>query len=371
VFGRQIVLKERIRLRRRRAVPGYPHRSRTDRVHCVTAQSGAPTVLRSAAAFRTRRHRSHCPGSIPLILLPHFTPPIDFSPDFRNPASAGRSKKSSGGNRLTFRQVSCSADARVGPLALASIGSDGAVARATPRDLIRSARPTRSSLCICGCAVDGPNIRSVPSRPMPHHDPCHDYARSNDIHHMEMRIEPVPDSDAAIVLRFEPAVRRFCRSRTRSTADADDAVQDTFLRFLRRSEQKIRSNEAWLITAASRACVDINRRHQRDERHVSDIGGGDVTYASDEDARFSDKGANDPATLTAEHLTVTALMRGLTERDRLILTHLYLLGASSKQVARYLGVTENNVRQIALRARRHARMLLGEGESENATPASA
>jgi RNA polymerase sigma-70 factor (ECF subfamily) len=204
---------------------------------------------------------------------------------------------------------------------------------------------------------------------MPAEDSCHHFAQSNDCRYMEVHVDVVRESDAAIVQRYEAAVRRFCRSRTRSEADADDAVQDTFLRFLRRSEQKIRSNEAWLITAASRACADINRRHQREERHTS--GTGDVSRAPDDDPRLSDNGQHDPVKLTTEHLTVSRLLRNLNDRDRLVLTHLYLLGADPEQLARYLGVTANNLRQIAHRARRHARALLGDGETESLTPTSA
>lgn len=191
-----------------------------------------------------------------------------------------------------------------------------------------------------------------------HDQSSNDFTHSVDAQNVHMRVERVRESDAEIVLRFEQSVRRYCRSRTRSEADADDAVQDTFLRFLRRSETKIRSNEAWLITAASRACADINHRHQRDEQHRSELTVWDGCFSLHDDERFSDQGVNDPQRLTMEHLTISVLLRGLSSRERTVITHLYLLGADSEQLARYLNVTPNNLRQIAFSARRHARALL-------------
>ncbi len=139
------------------------------------------------------------------------------------------------------------------------------------------------------------------------------------------------------------------------------------MRFLRRSEKRLRSNEGWLITAASRACADINRRYQRDEEHRSSVTAWDTCFTRDEDERFSDNGAHDPHRLTVEHLTINALLRQLDHRERIVVTHLYLLGADSQQLARYLNVTPNHLRQIAFRARRHARLILGELEEEPAS----
>lgn len=172
----------------------------------------------------------------------------------------------------------------------------------------------RSLLCICQRWIDGPNIRSLVFGPMTQHDSSNHFIHPVGAPRAVAHVAVVAESDAEILRRFEPAVRRYCRSRTRSEADAEDAAQDTYMRFLRRSEKKIRSHEGWLITAASRACADINRRHQREEKHRSDVSVWDACFLKDDDERFSDRGANDPEKLTAEHLTVAALLRGLEPR---------------------------------------------------------
>jgi RNA polymerase sigma-70 factor (ECF subfamily) len=193
-----------------------------------------------------------------------------------------------------------------------------------------------------------------------------DFAQPAQVSTVPVTVSVVPESDTEIVRRYEPAVRRYCRSRTRSPEDADDAVQDTFMRFIRRGEGKVHNHEAWLITAAARACAQLNRRHSRDEERVSDARIWDGCMAN-EDERFSDRGVNDPERLTVEHLTISSLLRRLNERERLVVTHLYLMGADSEQVAKYLNVTPNNLRRIAFNARRHAQTILRGMERSEST----
>jgi RNA polymerase sigma factor (sigma-70 family) len=191
-----------------------------------------------------------------------------------------------------------------------------------------------------------------------HDHSSNDFTHSVDVSNATVRMSRVPEHDAAVVLRFEPAVRRYCRSRTRTPEDADDAVQDTFMRYLRRSEQTIRNNEAWLITAASRACADINRRLRRDDDHLSHAGPWGNCFAGSPQMNFVDDRAEDPEQLTVDHLVIAELLRKMEPRERMVVTHLYLMGASISRVATYLGVTPEHLRVIAMRARRHARAIL-------------
>ena len=198
---------------------------------------------------------------------------------------------------------------------------------------------------------------------MSQHDfSSNDFTHSIDTSIATVRVSRVPESDAAVVLRFEAAIRRFCRSRTRTPEDADDAVQDTFLRFLRRSEQRIRNHEAWLITAASRTCAEINRRNLRDDEQRTNTSVWGGLFTQKDASTMVDLRAEDPERFTVEHLTVATLLRRLNDRERLVLAHLYLMGASSSQLATYLGVTQVHLRNIAMRARRHARAILADME---------
>jgi RNA polymerase sigma-70 factor (ECF subfamily) len=198
---------------------------------------------------------------------------------------------------------------------------------------------------------------------MSHHDSSsNDFTHSVDTSIASVHVSRVPESDAAVVLRFEAAIRRFCRSRTRNPEDADDAAQDTFLRFLRCSEQRIRNHEAWLITAASRACAEINRKNGRDDERRTNTSVWGGLFSEKESETMADPRAEDPERSTVDHLTVATLLRRLNERERTVVAHLYLMGASSSQLASYLGVTQVHLRNIAMRARRHARAILADME---------
>jgi len=189
-----------------------------------------------------------------------------------------------------------------------------------------------------------------------------DFTHSIGVPNGTVRISPVEESDADVIERYEPGVRRYCRSRTRSPEDAEDAVQDTFMRYLRRSERKIRNKEAWLITAAWRACQDINRRRRRDDDHTSTASPWDACFDTDESEDIVDVRADDPEASAVEHLTVTALFRRMNPREARVLASTHFLGATSTQLANYLHVTPENLLVIASRARRHARAILADME---------
>jgi len=159
--------------------------------------------------------------------------------------------------------------------------------------------------------------------------------------------------DAALLLIHSAAVRRYCRSQL-AEADADDAIQDTFVRFLTRKPGAITNVEAWLITAARRACQDLVRRRMRcKENQLPEV---------------PLNGANgdfeDPI-LTAT--LVRSLLRGLSERDATLLARVYIGGWTFDQVAKELDVPAVHVRMMAVRARRRARRALqGTGISSSA-----
>jgi RNA polymerase sigma-70 factor (ECF subfamily) len=194
-----------------------------------------------------------------------------------------------------------------------------------------------------------------------------DFAHATDDGEVHLEISPVPESDADVIERYEDSVRRYCRSRTATPEDADDAVQDTFLRFLRRADHKIHNKEAWLITAAFRACADINRRRTRDEYRKASSSPFDGVLEEDGSNDVADVHAANPEAVTVEQLTIAALFRQMNPREATVLAHVYLMGATTEQVARYLGVSVDYLYVIVSRARRHARAILAAREESAPT----
>lgn len=65
-------------------------------------------------------------------------------------------------------------------------------------------------------------------------------------------------------------VLRYCRRRTTCVEDAQDAAQETFLRFMR-SAQSYRERGkplAYLLTIARNVCIDLSRAHARDPEEL-------------------------------------------------------------------------------------------------------
>lgn len=186
-------------------------------------------------------------------------------------------------------------------------------------------------------------------------------------HEDSLGIARVRAEDQQVVNRYAAGVRHFCRTRTQSPEDADDAAQDTFIRFLRRSDQHIRNPEAWLITVATRACIDINRRRQRDQRLFVSPSGEELRPVEDRAHRIPDPKLVDPEQLIVESLWINQILRKLNERDRVIVTHLYLMGRSLSQLASFLGVSYEYAKVLAQRARRHVRALLADLKDTSST----
>jgi len=143
------------------------------------------------------------------------------------------------------------------------------------------------------------------------------------------------------------AVRRYCRSRTQSEVDAEDAAQDAFLRFIERAGDDVRNVEAWLIQAASFECKDLYRRRLREQQLLP----AGVPPAAEAVVA-------DPEALVGQRMLVESLFTRLQPNDRELLTLRYLADFSVEQVASRLRVSEGNARIMALRARRRARDVL-------------
>src|SRR6188472_1586936 len=133
-----------------------------------------------------------------------------------------------------------------------------------------------------------------------------------------------------------------------SHAEADDAVQETWLRLRRTDPAAIENIGGLLTTVVGRVCLDrLRARRARPEDPVDDLANGAVPAVDD---------AADPLdeTLLAESVG-TALMvvldrLGPAERVAFVLHDVF--GVAFDDVAEILGRTPDSSRQLASRARR-------------------
>ncbi len=117
--------------------------------------------------------------------------------------------------------------------------------------------------------------------------------------------------------RYEDDLLRLCRSILLNPGEAEDAVQETFLRFLRtlpnyRGEAKVKT---WLFQIAINLCRDWRRQHTRQGR--------DQTVPLDErldTASFATvQHQPSPEAATVSRLTIQAALEALSPRQRTLL----------------------------------------------------
>ena len=135
-----------------------------------------------------------------------------------------------------------------------------------------------------------------------------------------------------------------------SRSDAEDVLQDAYLRWHRGASDELRSPEAWLVTAVTRLCID-RLRAARTEREQY-VGPwlpepliGDAASAADARAELS-------SSLSIAFLVVLEQLQP-DERAAFLLHEVF--DTDYSEIAEILGKSEAACRQIVSRARKRVR----------------
>jgi RNA polymerase sigma-70 factor (ECF subfamily) len=153
---------------------------------------------------------------------------------------------------------------------------------------------------------------------------------------------------------FEAAVRAHARhvykvaySVLRNHHDAEDAAQETFLRFLKHRKRwaEIRDSRAWLARTAWRLAVD-RRRGNPEVRPLADEAAEKVMQLRAEGKSAEEIASHSEMRALLDHL-VAALPRDL--RDPLTLSTVEEM--TSAEISEVLGIPEGSVRRRLMRAR--------------------
>lgn len=153
------------------------------------------------------------------------------------------------------------------------------------------------------------------------------------------------DAFRALFDRTHREVAAYCRRRTTTPADANDATAETYLVAWRRFADVPAGEEAlpWLMGTARRVLSNQRRSHRRWHRLVLRVHG---TAGRDEVA------PDDMVVEHEEHRDVLEALDRLPERDRELIRLTTLDGVSIVDAARILGCSRNAVDQRLHRARR-------------------
>jgi RNA polymerase sigma-70 factor (ECF subfamily) len=167
--------------------------------------------------------------------------------------------------------------------------------------------------------------------------------------HQEEGDRVTPDDRLAD--RFEqhrPHVRAVAYRMLGSVADAEDAVQETWLRLSRTDVADVRELRGWLTTVVARICLDMLRARTRRREDELDPHLPDPIVTAAETA-----GPEDEAVLAdSVGLALLVVLEHLSPAERLAFVLHDVFAVPFGQIATILGRTEDAAKQLASRARR-------------------
>lgn len=150
------------------------------------------------------------------------------------------------------------------------------------------------------------------------------------------RMEEVPEHESwkEWFQRHGPKLLLCARQWTRSAADAEDVVQEAFVRFWRHQRELPGEPMALLVTSVRRAAFDLarreGRRSVREERAVELAEGGVVSFEQ-------------PCEGDERRAAIEDAMRRLSPEQREVLVLKIWGELTFEQIGRELGVSQNTV----------------------------
>ncbi|MBT9330969.1 RNA polymerase sigma factor [Paracidobacterium acidisoli] len=161
------------------------------------------------------------------------------------------------------------------------------------------------------------------------------------------------DTIAALVAEYSTTLYRVAFSVTRNAAEAEDAVQETFLRVLRHQSQiaEIRDLRVWLVRIVWNVVLDRKRRvktrpeNEDIDDHVRTLTSGG--RAADAEVISSEQCAH-----------ILRLIDRLPHKEREALLLSAMQELSTVEIAAVLETTESSVRSRIFRARRELAIML-------------
>jgi len=176
--------------------------------------------------------------------------------------------------------------------------------------------------------------------------------------HDRARHQAEEEALAALVSQYAGTIYRVAYSVLRNAADAEDAVQETYLRVLRHRDtlDQVRDQRVWLVRIVWNIVLDRKRR-AKTRPETDDVA---------ELARVlpaAGLSAEQRAAAAQHHAQVLACVEQLPAKERQVLMLSAFDELSSVEIAAVLGITESSVRSRLFRARNLIAGLLNHSRS--------
>jgi len=162
----------------------------------------------------------------------------------------------------------------------------------------------------------------------------------------EARRRAEEEALAALVSQYAATLYRVAFSVLRNAADAEDAVQEAFVRVLRHRDTlgEIRDHRVWLIRIVWNVVLDRKRR-MKTRPETDDV--SDLARVLPAEGLS----AEERAAAAQHHAHVLACVEQLPDKEREVLTLSAFEELNTVEIAAVLGVTESSVRSRLFRAR--------------------
>ena len=163
---------------------------------------------------------------------------------------------------------------------------------------------------------------------------------------------------AALVSQYSGTLYRVAFSVMRNAADAEDAVQEAFLRVLRHRDtlHELRDQRVWLIRIVWNIVLDRKRR-AKTRPETDDV--ADLARVLPAEGLSAEQ----IAAAAQHHAQVLACVDRLPIKERQVLMLSAFEELSSVEIASVLGITESSVRSRLFRARNLMADLLNHARS--------
>lgn len=157
----------------------------------------------------------------------------------------------------------------------------------------------------------------------------------------------------ALVAEYSTALYRVAFSVTRNAAEAEDAVQEAFLRVLKHQDRlvEIRDYRVWLVRIVWNIVLDRKRRAKTRPEN-EDLSDHARVLTS------GDPAADQSVISMQERGRIMGLIDRLPHREREALLLSAVEELSTAEIAAVLGTTESSIRSRIFRARRELSVLL-------------
>jgi RNA polymerase sigma-70 factor, ECF subfamily len=154
------------------------------------------------------------------------------------------------------------------------------------------------------------------------------------------------DAEAELCRRMGPRIRLYGLRHLRSASDADDLVQQKVLEALRSARLREADKLAQFVLGTGRMTVLELQRSSRRQNELLAIFGGDLVPDAAPMPRLDDR-------------QLARCVQALNERERSVVVMTFYDEHTAHETARFLGISEANVRVIRHRALQQLRSCMG------------